>query len=70
MEGEVIKEDASEEKSEGNSKSKEIRKGDWNAMLKKLTRNRRLSLNGNEAKLDVQRLYPSRTFMIKKPVAN
>lgn len=61
----------SEDKSDSKSVSKashDHRSGCWNDMLKKLTRKRRLSLKGSEVKLDVARLYPSRTFMIKKPI--
>ena len=61
----------SEDKSDSKYVSKtshDHRSGCWNDMLKKLTRKRRLSLKGTEMKLDVERLYPSRTFMIKKPI--
>ena len=58
---EVISEEKSQEQ------NKEIRQGCWSNMLKKLTRRRRLSLKDAKPKMDVQRLYPSRTFMIKKP---
>jgi hypothetical protein len=60
--------DEKEDDKEEGSSSRDSRSFCWSHMLKKLTRKRRLSLKGNEAKMDIERLYPSRTFMIKKPL--